>query len=76
MGILVQTAGGYIFYLNGKSEIPNDILDNITRALLLNSSQKKEIWRFAYQFAILISCLIENRSSGDVTYFIWHGTRP
>ena len=41
MNIVVQTTGGDASSLNGKSEIPNKTLDNITRALLLNSSHKK-----------------------------------
>ena len=41
MNIIVQTTGGDSSSLNGKSKSPNKILDNITRALLLNSSHKK-----------------------------------
>ena len=42
MNILVQITGGGVSSLNGKSEISNKTLYNITRALLLNSSHKKE----------------------------------
>ena len=49
MNIIVQTTGGDASSLNGKSESPNKTLANITRALLLNSSHKKELWCFAYQ---------------------------
>ena len=41
MNIIVQTTGGDASSLNGKSEIPNKTLANITRSLLLNSSYKK-----------------------------------
>ena len=76
MNIIVQNKGGNTYYLNGKSEIPNNKLANITRALLLKSSNKKEPWCFAYQCDIWIPCRTENRLRGDVTYFLWHGTRP
>ena len=76
MNIIVQTTGGYDSSLNGKSEIPNKTLDNITRALFLNSSHKKELWCFAYQYAIWLSRQTENRLRGDVPYFLWHGIRP
>ena len=71
MNIIVQTTCGDASSINGKSESPNKTLANITRALFLNSSHKKELWCFAYQFAIWISRRNENRLCGDVPYF--HG---
>ena len=44
MNIIVQTAGGDAYYLNGKNESPNKKLSNILRSLLLNSIHKKELW--------------------------------
>ena len=41
MNIIVHTTGGYASSLDGKSEIPNKKLANITRDLLLDSSHKK-----------------------------------
>ena len=41
MNIIVKTTCGDSSYLNGKSESTNNKLDNITIALLLNSSHKK-----------------------------------
>ena len=76
MNIIVQTTGGDASSLNGKSESPNKTLDNITRDLFLNSSHKKELWCFAYQYDIWISRRTENRLRGDVPYFLWHGIRP
>ena len=55
MNIIVQTTGGDASSLHGKSESPNRTLANITRALLLNSIHKKELWCFAYQYAIWLS---------------------
>ena len=76
MNTIVQTTGGDDSSLNGKSESLNNTLANIKRALLLNSSHKKELWFFAYQYAICISRRTENRLRGDVPYFIWHGIIP
>ena len=76
MNIIVHTTGGDASSLNGKSEIPNNTLANITRALFLNSSHKKELWCFAYQYYIWLSHQTENRLCGDVPYFLWHGIRP
>ena len=76
MNIIFQTTGGYASSIHGKNEIPNKTLANITRALLLNSSHKKELWCFAYQYAIWISRRTENRLRGDVPYSIWNGIRP
>ena len=76
MNIIVQTTGGYASSLNGKSESTNNTLDNITRALLMKSSHKKELWCFAYQYAIWISLRTKNIFHGDVPYFLWHGIRP
>ena len=73
MNITVHTTGGYASSINGKRESPNKALANITRALLLKSSQKKELWCFAYQYAIWISRRTENIFRGDVPYLIWHG---
>ena len=42
MNIIVQTTGGDATSIDDKIEIPNNIHANITRALLLNSSHKKE----------------------------------
>ena len=64
MNIIVQTTGGYASSLNGKSEIPNKTLANITRALLLNSSHKKEIWclhinmPYGYPAELKIDCVV------------------
>ena len=74
MNIIVHTAGGYKYSLNDKSEIPNNTLANIKISLLLNSSYKKECWCFTYQYIICFSRLNENIFSGDVDYFLWHGT--
>ena len=52
MNIIVKTTGGYESYFIGKSESPNETLSNITRALLMNPSHKKELWCFAYQYSI------------------------
>ena len=67
MNIMVQTTGGYASSLNGKHEIPNKTLANITRSLLLKSSHKKELWCFSYQCAIWLSCRTENIVRGDFT---------
>ena len=74
MNIIVQTTGGDASSLNGKSESPNKTLDNITRAIFLNSSNKKELWCFTHQYTIWIYHQTENRLRGNVPYFIWHGT--
>ena len=76
MNIIVHTTGGDASSLNGKSKSPNKTLANITRALLLKSSHKKELWFFAYQYAIWISRRTENILRDDVPYFLWHGIRP
>ena len=55
MNIIVQTTGGDASSFNGKSESPNKTLSNNTRDLILNSSRKKELWCFTYQYAIWIS---------------------
>ena len=47
MNIIYQTTGGDISSINGKSKIPNKKLYDITRAILLNSSHKKELWCFS-----------------------------
>ena len=70
MNIIVQTTGGDASSLNGKGESPNKTLANITRALLLNSSQKKELWCFAYQYDICLSRQTENRLRGGVPYLL------
>ena len=55
MNIIVQNTSGYAYSFNGKSESLNKTFANITRALLLNSSHKKELWCFVYQYAIWLS---------------------
>ena len=50
MNIIVQNTSGYASSINGKSEIPNQKIGNINKALLVNSIQKKEPWCFAYQY--------------------------
>ena len=54
MNIIVQTTGGHESSLNGKIKSTNKTLANIKRALLMNSSLKKELWCFEYQYVILI----------------------
>ena len=76
MNIIVQTTGGYTSSINGKSESPNKTIDNITRAILLKQSHKKELWCFAYQYAIWLSHQTENILSSDVPYFLCNETRP
>ena len=68
--IIVQTTGTDASSINGKREIPNKKLANITRALLLKSNHKKELWCFFYKYAIWMSNLTENRLRGDVPYFL------
>ena len=41
MNIIVQATGGDAHSISSISEIPNKALANITRALILNSSNKK-----------------------------------
>ena len=72
MNILVQNTGGDASSLNGKSESPNKTLSNTTRALLLNTSHKKELWCFAYKYSICIYFRTDNRLRGDVPSFLWH----
>ena len=43
MNIIVQTTGGDAYSINVKIEIPNKTVSNITRALLMISSHKKEL---------------------------------
>ena len=76
MNIIVHNTGGDASSLDGKSESPNKTLANITRALLLNSRHKKELWCFSYQYTIWLSRRTENILHGDVPYFLWHGIRP
>ena len=76
MNIIVQTIDGDAFSINGKSEIQNKTFANITRGLILDSSHKKELCFFAYQYYIWLSHPTENRLCGDVPYFLWNGTRP
>ena len=75
MNIIFQTKGRDSYSLNGKNEIPNKTLHNITRYILLKSSHKKELWCFTYHYTIWLSRQNDNILSGDVTYFLWHGTR-
>ena len=64
--IIVQNTDGDAYSINVKSEIPNKTLDNTTRALLLHSIHKKELWRLAYQYAIWLSHITDNRFHCDV----------
>ena len=49
MNIMFQTTGSDAYSINGKINIPNNIVANITRALLMKSSHNK------YFFALPIS---------------------
>ena len=59
-----------------KRKRPKTTLANIKRDPLLNSSNKNDLWCFKYQYAIWIYRQNENKLRGDVTYFLWNGTRP
>ena len=76
MNIIVQNTGGYASSINGKIGSYNKTLANITIALLLNSIHKKELWCFAYRYAIWLSCRTENRFHGDILYLLWCETWP
>ena len=76
INITAQTTGGDACSLNGKSDSPNKTLANITRALLLNSIHKKELWCFEYHYAIWIYRLNKNILRGDLPYLLWNGARP
>ena len=76
MNIIVQATGGDAYSLNGKSKIPNKILSNTPRAIILNSSHKKELLGFAYQYSICLSLLNYKKLCVDVYYFLWNGSRP
>ena len=75
MNIIVQATDGNASSLNGKNEIPNRIVSKITTDLILNSSHKKYLWCFAYQYSICISHLTYNRLRGDVPYFLQYRSR-
>ena len=62
--IIVQTTGVDASSINGKSESPNKTLDNITRALILNSIHKKELYFFSYQYVVCISLWTDNMLRG------------
>ena len=76
MNIVVQTTGGYESLLNGKSEIPNKTLANITGSLLINSSLNTELWCLAYQYSIWVSHQTDNSLYGTVPYLLWNVSRP
>ena len=76
MNTIVQTAGLYVSSINGKIEIHNKTLANITRDIILNSSHNKELWCFAYHYDICLSCITQNRFHGDVIDLLLYGTRP
>ena len=67
MNIIFQTTGVDAYSLNEKIKIPNKTLSNATIPILLNSSNKKELWCFAYQYSICISLRTVNILCGDVT---------
>ena len=75
INIIYQTMGGDSYSRHGTSKSLNNTISNITGALLLNSSHKKDIWCFAYHCAIWISHQNYIMLHGDVPYFIWHGSR-
>ena len=70
MTIIVHTTGGDASSLNGKNESHNKTLANIKRVLLMNSSHKKQIWCFAYQYAICLSLQTDNRLRGDISFIL------
>ena len=76
INIIVQTTGGDTSSLNGKQGSPNNTLDNIKRALLMNSSNKKKHLCLDYKYSIWISYLTDNMFHGDVPELLWHGSRP
>ena len=76
MNIVVQTTGGYVYSINGKPERPHNTLAIIKKALLINSSHKRKLWCFNYQYNICLSCHTEDRLRDDVTYYLWNGLRP
>ena len=67
VNIIAQTTGGYASSIYGKSESTNKTLANITVALLLNSSHRKELWCFPYQYAIWLFRQTDNIFRDDVT---------
>ena len=75
MNTTVKNTGGDASSLNGKSEMYNK-LANITIALLLESIENKDFFKFDYQYAIWLYRLNANRLRGDVPYFLWHETIP
>ena len=54
MNIIAKITWGDVSYLNGKIEIPNKKLADTTIPLLMNYSNKKELWYLLYQYVILI----------------------
>ena len=76
MNIVVQTTVGDASSLGGKSECLNKTLANITWALILNSSHKKELWCFSYQYFIWIFRQTDNILCGDIPYLLCNVTRP
>ena len=73
MNITVQTTGGYASSFNGKRETPNNKQANITRGILLKSSNRQEFYFFPYQYAIWISRRTENMFCGNFPYLLWYG---
>ena len=74
--IIVKTKGGDAPSINGESEGLNKTLSNITRALILKSSHKNDLWCLSYQYTICISIQKKNRLRGDVTHLLCNVLRP
>ena len=76
ISIVVHNTGGDASSLHVKSEIPNKTLVKITTFIFVNSIHNKELLCLAYQYAICIVRITNNRLCGDVPYFLCNGNRP
>eukprot|EP00957_Ditylum_brightwellii_P004927 375625-Ditylum_brightwellii.AAC.1 len=75
-GIRIVLTGSYASWLNGKIECPHKILENGTRATLMDAGKETTYWYYAYIDAIRKYNCILHSSLGNCPDFIWYNITP
>ena len=75
-GITLQTTAGYAPHQNGVAERLNRILMDKARAMILDAGLDNSLWTYAFQQALYLKNLLQNKVTGKTPYEAFYGVKP
>ena len=73
--ITLHTTGGYSSSINGKGELHNQTINNMTRTALLDSGLNNNLWCFALEAMVDTYNARVHSVTGEQPDYVFHGLK-